>query len=106
LASASGEGEAEAGQHHRPSRKGGCGVKQYCRYCIHCHTGNGNWCDAKEQEFSNAYFKRVNNCKLFDFCEIDAFMENPNPYRPREPYKHNEHSDMPENLSLFKEDTQ
>lgn len=59
-------------------------MKQYCRYCIHCCTGNGNWCEAKEKEYSTAYFKRVNNCKLFEFCEMDAFAENPNPYRPRE----------------------
>ena len=76
-------------------------MKQYCRYCVHCHTGNGNWCDAKEREFSDAYFKRLNNCKLFDFCEIDAFMENPNPYKPRSPYKKYERGEQTENFSLF-----
>ena len=65
-------------------------MKQYCRYCIHCCTGNGNWCEAKEKEYSTAYFKSVNNCKLFEFCEIDAFAENPNPYRPRDKYKKHE----------------
>lgn len=65
-------------------------MKQYCRYCIHCYTGNGNWCGAKKKEYSTAYFKSVNNCKLFEFCEMDAFAENPNPYRPREKYKKQE----------------
>ena len=32
---------------------------------------------------SDGYAKRPNNCKKFDFLEIDAFGENPNPYRPR-----------------------
>lgn len=58
-------------------------MKQYCRYCIHCHTGNGNWCDVKQRSYSDSYFKALNNCKLFEFCEIDAFAENPNPYKPR-----------------------
>ena len=78
-------------------------MKQYCRYCIHCCTGNGNWCEAKEKEYSTAYFKSVNNCKLFEFCEEDAFMENPNPYRPREPYRKREPSVELDNLSLFDE---
>lgn len=77
-------------------------MKQYCRYCIHCHTGNGNWCDAKEKEYSDSYFKSVNNCKLFDFCEIDAFMENPNPYRPREnKYKRSTEKQDYENFTLW-----
>jgi len=78
-------------------------MKQYCRYCIHCQTGNGNWCEAKKQEFSDAYFRRVNQCKLFEFCEIDAFGENPNPYKPREPYRKSEKGQREEmeNYSLF-----
>lgn len=78
--------------------------KQYCRYCIHCYTGNGYWCDAKKRLYSPATFKSPNNCKLFEFCEIDAFAENPNPYRPRQPYRHYEKVSEAENLSLFKED--
>ena len=76
-------------------------MKQYCRYCIHCHTGNGNWCDAKEREYSDSYFKIVNNCKLFDFCEIDAFLENQKPYRPREEYRKHDKTEPIETISMF-----
>ena len=77
-------------------------MKQYCRYCIHCCTGNGNWCEAKKKSFSDAYFKRVNHCKLFEFCEIDAFAKNPNPYKPRDTYRKRTQKEEPmENYSLF-----
>ena len=78
-------------------------MKQYCRYCVHCHTGNGNWCDKKEREYSDSYFKRANNCKDFVFCEIDAFMENPNPYKPREAYKKHEKAEPLDMVGMFEE---
>ena len=76
-------------------------MKQYCRYCIHCYTGNGNWCDAKEKEYSDSYFKSVNNCKQFEFCEIDAFFENEKPYKPREEYRKRKESTQLDMVSMF-----
>lgn len=61
-------------------------MKQYCRYCAHLYTGNGTWCSEHKKEMSDTTAKRINKCKDFAFCEIDAFFENPNPYRPRKPY--------------------
>lgn len=58
-------------------------MKQYCRYCSHLVTGNGIWCDEREKTFSENYAKSVNQCKYFNFCEIDAFWENEQGYRPR-----------------------
>lgn len=58
-------------------------MKQYCRYCIHLHTGNGIWCDEKKKELSESTAKSVNNCKMFDFCEMDAFFETDG-YKPRQ----------------------
>ena len=62
-------------------------MKQYCRYCAHLATGNGTWCAAHEREMSDSAAKRLNHCKDFDFCEIDAFGENLAGYHPREPYR-------------------
>lgn len=62
-------------------------MRQYCRYCAHLYTGNGIWCGEHQKEMSESAAKRVNNCKDFSFNEIDAFYENPNPYRPRGEYK-------------------
>ena len=58
-------------------------MKQYCRYCTHLHAGNGIWSDEKQKEMSEATAKSVNNCKLFDFCEMDAFGETDG-YKPRQ----------------------
>lgn len=57
-------------------------MKQYCRYCVHLHTPNGIWCDAKGKELSENTAKSVNNCKQFVFCEEDAFFETDG-YKPR-----------------------
>lgn len=62
-------------------------MAQYCRYCSHFVTGNGNWCEAKQTEPTDAQAKRANGCKLFDLNPIDAFGENMNGYRPREKQK-------------------
>ena len=51
-------------------------MKQYCRYCINLAAGNGTWCEKRQKEMSDSTAKRVNHCKDFDFCEIDAFGEN------------------------------
>ena len=62
-------------------------MKQYCRYCAHLACGNGTWCSKRNKEMSDSAAKRVNHCKDFDFCEIDAFCENLAGYHPREPYR-------------------
>lgn len=48
-------------------------MKQYCRYCAYLVTGNGTYCEAREEELSDNYAKRVNTCKDFSFCRIDAY---------------------------------
>lgn len=58
-------------------------MKQYCRYCVHLHTGNGIWCDEKQKELAESTAKSANNCKLFEFCEMDAFFETEG-YKPRQ----------------------
>ena len=57
-------------------------MKQYCRYCVHLHTGNGIWCDEKNLEMRESTAKCVNHCDRFGFCEIDAFAETDG-YKPR-----------------------
>lgn len=57
-------------------------MKQYCRYCVYLVTGNGTYCQAHEKELSDSYAKRANNCKDFEFCEMDAFRETSG-YKPR-----------------------
>lgn len=57
-------------------------MKQYCRYCIHCFVGNGNWCDVREKSYSDATFKRENHCKDFEFCELDVY-DPEHTYTPR-----------------------
>ena len=60
-------------------------MTQYCRYCISLAYGNGTWCSKHKKEMSDSAAKRVNHCKDFGFCEIDAFGENLDGYHPREP---------------------
>ena len=62
-------------------------MKQYCRYCVNLVAGNGTWCEKRQKEMSDSAAKRVNHCKDFAFCEIDAFCENLAGYHPREPYR-------------------
>lgn len=67
-------------------------MKQYCRYCIHLHAGNGIWCDEKEKEITESTAKSLNTCSSFEFCPMDAFGET-NGYRPRIRHKSPERSD-------------
>ncbi len=77
-------------------------MTQYCRYCINLAAGNGTWCSKHKKEMSDSTAKRVNHCKDFDFCEVDAFGENPRPYHPREPYrKRTDAEAQGEQTSLF-----
>lgn len=59
-------------------------MKQYCRYCANCVYGDVAYCEAKGMCLSDAYAKRPNKCREFEFNEIDAFGENKHPYRTRE----------------------
>ena len=60
-------------------------MAQYCRYCQHFVTGNGNWCEAKEISPSFEYSMRTNKCKEFELNPIDAYGINENGYQPRKP---------------------
>lgn len=67
-------------------------MKQYCRYCTWLCTGNGIYCQAKGEAKTEAYAKRPNKCRLFDYANVppelqDAFMENERGYRPRKQKK-------------------
>lgn len=57
-------------------------MKQYCRYCAYLVTGNGTYCEKRQKELSDSYAKHINNCKDFEFCEIDAYCETSG-YKPR-----------------------
>ena len=77
-------------------------MKQYCRYCAHLAYGNGTWCEKRQKEMSDSAAKRVNHCKDFAFCEIDAFCENLAGYHPREPYrKRTDAEEQGEQLTIF-----
>lgn len=60
-------------------------MKQYCRYCAYmCVTDtHGCYCDKHEKFKTESFAKHTNTCTDFEFCEMDAFMENPNAYKPR-----------------------
>lgn len=64
-------------------------MAQYCRYCSHFVTGNGNWCDARKIEPSDRYAKSTNRCRFFDLNPMDAFFENEKGYQPRKTAKKN-----------------
>lgn len=57
-------------------------MKQYCRYCIHLAYGNGTWCEEKKTEMSESAIRKANNCKGFEFCELDA-ITGVTIYKPR-----------------------
>ncbi len=61
-------------------------MKQYCRYCSHCHYGDVAYCDKLERTMSDEKAKRINQCKYFDFLEIDVFNPN-NSYKERQKNK-------------------
>lgn len=51
-------------------------MKQYCRYCSHCHYGDVAYCEKLERTMSDEKAKRINQCKYFDFLGIDVFDSN------------------------------
>ena len=58
-------------------------MTQYCRYCNNLVTGNGIYCEVLCRELPERYCKHPTRCKQYEFNQIDAFGENPRPYRPR-----------------------
>lgn len=77
-------------------------MKQYCRYCVHLCVNNVPYCMAHEECMSRSSCKRPNNCKDFEFADVDpelqdAFGET-NGYHPRSPRKQREKD---EQISLF-----
>ena len=48
-------------------------MKQYCRYCSHCNYGDVAYCEKLKRTMSDEKAKRINQCKDFDFLEIDVF---------------------------------
>lgn len=62
-------------------------MKQYCRYCCYLITGNGIYCEKRENTLSEASAKAVNNCHNFSYNSQDAFGENERGYQPRQPKK-------------------
>ena len=48
-------------------------MRQYCRYCNHCHYGDAVYCDVKEKTMPESRAKAVNNCIHFVFNELDVF---------------------------------
>lgn len=64
-------------------------MKQYCRYCVNLCVNNVPYCMELKQCLSKSYCKRANNCKAFEFVDVepeyqDAFGET-NGYKPRKP---------------------
>lgn len=78
-------------------------MKQYCRYCIHCCVGNGNWCDVREKEYSDSYFCRVNNCKDFEFCSVDVY-DAEHEYKPRDARVKKKKGMKVEKVSIFSQE--
>ncbi len=68
-------------------------MKHYCRYCIHCIAQDEDEAVCEERNIMVKKTSVRDACKLFDFCEIDAFYFNrsDNPedarYKPRTPRK-------------------
>ena len=60
-------------------------MAQYCRYCTYMCCGDANFCSIRQKTYSDAYIKRPNKCRDFDFNPIDALGENPNEYKPKKP---------------------
>ena len=59
------------------------GMAQYCRYCQHFVTGNGNYCEIKHTEPTDRQAKAPNKCREFELNPMDAFGENEKGYQPR-----------------------
>ena len=48
-------------------------TRHQCRFCQWLVTGNGIYCEAKNEEKNERSTKRVNRCHEFEFNEIDAY---------------------------------
>ena len=56
-------------------------MTKYCRYCCWLCVGDAAYCGKKKKVISDKQAKHSNDCKWFDFNEIDAFGERL--YKPR-----------------------
>lgn len=59
-------------------------MTQYCRYCNNMVCGDANYCSVRQETYSEAYIKRSNRCKDFEFNPMDALFENTDGYKPRQ----------------------
>ena len=57
-------------------------MKQYCRYCANCTYGDGAYCGVKKKVMRNSTIRSTNNCKDFEFNEIDG-LNYDKTYQPR-----------------------
>ncbi len=48
-------------------------TRHQCRFCQWLVTGNGIYCEAKNEDKNERSTKRVNRCHEFEFNEIDAY---------------------------------
>lgn len=58
-------------------------MTQYCRYCNHMASGDGNYCEVKNRTFTDKQICRTNKCKHFEFNPIDVLTYET--YKPRKP---------------------
>lgn len=61
-------------------------MKQYCKYCSNASPYGDSycWCDVKNKMIGEASASKVNNCKSFDFNEMNVF-DIGQIYKPRSP---------------------
>ena len=45
---------------------------QMCRFCTFMTCGDANWCSVTEETYPEERLSEENNCKDFEFNEIDA----------------------------------
>lgn len=50
--------------------------KHSCEYCIHCNTGNGNWCSKQKRElpdYNNSHALTIENgCMYHEFIKVSV----------------------------------
>lgn len=56
-------------------------MTQYCRYCSHMFSGDGNYCEVKEASFTDKQICSTNKCKDFEYNSIDSLTGQE--YKPR-----------------------
>ena len=79
-------------------------AKQYCRYCANCVLVDEDvcYCEISKTTFVGSKAKSVNQCKNFDFNELDVFNIE-RKYKPIEGRKSPQRkSDNDEQISLYR----